>query len=113
MKTLNIGKIILDYRGNPAMIPGILENTFEKATIQEVLVRLVGMYNFNEDGKNGKRNIIGRRLGEKLFVCKTPTIELEDIEFDMVKESLSLRIFTCLIMGPVEEEIERAEKERG
>lgn len=109
MKTLFIGKEILDYRGKSLILPG--EN--EPLTIREILLRAVGSHNFNPDGLNGKKNIMGWKLGEKLFDCKEPVIDLEDAEFEMVKESLSACIFSCLIMGPVEEEIERAEKEGG
>lgn len=108
MKTLTVGKEILDFKGNPIR----LENEKDPITIKEVLLRSVGSCNFNEDGRNGKRNIIGRRLGEKLYLCQEPTIELEDSEFEMIKESLKVKIFSCLVMGPVEEEIERAEKEK-
>ena len=101
MKNLNINTKLKNFNGAPVVIIND-----EPINIKDALLQQVGAFNA---GKDGKKTIQAYSLGLKISQHTNDPLELEEAEFDLLKETLKVPAYSTIVMAPVLMEIERAE----
>jgi hypothetical protein len=101
MKSLKACDTINDLRGEPIMIDS------EPVRVKDILIQ----YLIGYQGKEPKKIILSRKVAQKLFDHKVDKMDLEDAEFDLIKEAIKDPKHPAITMAPVLEAIEEAEKE--
>ncbi len=97
MKTVNLNKIILSFKGE-----SIKDSDNEDITFKDVMLSHLGLFM----SKSGKDMIMAVEVGRKIY-DKKDTIDLEEAEFEILKRSLESPKMTALAVGPVLKELEK------
>ena len=75
-------------------------------TVRDVLMAHIGSH----AGNSGEEMIRIRNLGQRIFDCKKKSLEFEDADFAIIKQSLDKPQFSAIVMGPVWEMINNAKE---
>ena len=98
---VELGKVMVTFDGRP--IPDFQGNPM---SVRDVLLHYLGTYT----SKNGKNIIDAYQLGMKIAKHTEATIQLENAEFLILKESVQNPAHGALIMGQIAEVLDRAEE---
>jgi hypothetical protein len=104
MVKMQIGKELTTFEGKP--IPA--DPTGKPMVIKDVLLHYLGTFN----SKNGKSMIEAYQLGVKIAAHAEPEIDLENAEFNVLKEATQNPQHGALIIGQLQAAIEEAEATR-
>ena len=112
MKKFDVNKPINNLKGEPFKQPEILEGkqVGEKdMVVGDILIGYIGVFS----SKDGRENIIVRRMGEKIFDALESKddglCEFEDGDFTILLTKVlaaDRQLFGALVMGPVFEYLE-------
>lgn len=96
MKTLEgLQEKILDVRGKP-----VVDGAGEALTIGDALINVMATSQQSE----GKKILRAMRVAEKLFASPNNHVELEDAEYDLLKETVLAqgpRVYAVTAMAPL------------
>ena len=104
MVKMEIGKGIRTFDGKP--LPA--DVTGKPMVIKDVLLHYLGTFN----SKNGKSMIEAYQLGVKIAGHADPEIEIENAEFNILKEATQTPVHGALIIGQLNAVIEAAEAKK-
>ena len=101
MVTLELGKEMKTFDGK--VLPG--DATGKAMVLKDVVLHYLGTFN----SKNGASMIEAYRLGVKIAGHVEPEIQLENAEFNIIKEATQNPVHGALIIGQLQAVIEAAE----
>jgi hypothetical protein len=102
MKSLKIQDTILNFDRKPITTPDkqILQ-------IKDVIIQYLATFT----GKDGKKIMRARKLGQLIYDAEEDPIEIEDADLDLIEEAMQEPQHSAIALAPVYEEIEEAKKE--
>ena len=101
MVSMSVGREIRTFDGRPLPV----DVTGKPMLIKDVLLHYLGTFN----SKNGKSMIEAYKLGVKISDYSESEIQLENAEFNIIKEAIQNPVHGALIIGQLQEAIDAAE----
>ena len=100
MKTVYLNELIRGFNGDGILVDG------EPMSVKDLLLQYVGTFTSN----NGAELILARRVGQKIYDAKED-IDLEETEWNIVKQAVSRPKHVALVMGAFLEFINRVDRD--
>lgn len=116
MKYIEVMRIITTLKGEPMKLSievGQTEPTL--MTVKEILLQYLGGFgSISVDGRpaqiEGKKQVMAYNISLALYRHKIDMFEVEDAEFELIKESLKVSVHGALILGQVRLALDEAEE---
>uniref|UniRef100_A0A6M3LIC5 Uncharacterized protein n=1 Tax=viral metagenome TaxID=1070528 RepID=A0A6M3LIC5_9ZZZZ len=116
MKYIEVMRIITTLKGEPMKLSievGQKEPTL--MTVKEILLQYLGGFgSISVDGRpaqiEGKKQVMAYNISLALYRHKIDMFEVEDAEFELIKESLKVAVHGALILGQVRLALDEAEE---
>ena len=108
MKTLKIDDPILSYEGKP-FTDNLRDGADKAIYFKDIFIQVLGPMFQARGAVDAEQIILAHKVGQKLFDCESESIELEDAEFNLLKEAAespsSIQRFPTTILAPVYERL--------
>lgn len=103
MKSLKVQDTILSFERKPIKTPD-----GQTLQVKDVIVQYLATYT----GKDGKKIMRARNLGQLIFDAEEDPIEIEDADLDLIEEAMQEPQHSAIALAPVYEQIEEAKREQ-
>lgn len=114
MKTLKINDPILSYDGEP-LTDNLRDGDDKRILYKDMFIQVLGPMFQGRGAVDVEKVILAHKVGQKLFDCKDESIELEDAEFNLLKEAAespsSIQRFPTPILAPIYERLKATKDE--
>ena len=106
MKTIAISTKLLGFDNKTPLTDVTKEGSDKDLTVKDILINRVGRF---FPAENKERAILAFKVAQKIYDCKTKTLDLEDAEFKMVKDAMEKPTMSPIVEARVHEVLDAAE----